>query len=86
MPFKNYIFIHLLFRTNIGKYATNSAIHANAFLSYQNNETGVVGIGWVGSVCSDQLQYRTTISEWYESDVQTGQVTMQFRTFFCFPF
>ncbi len=58
----------------VGKYPTDATIHENAFLSFQNNQSGFVGIGWIGSSCCSGLRYRTTISEWYYSDLETGQV------------
>jgi hypothetical protein len=58
----------------VGKYATEQSIHENAFLSFQNNQAGVVGIGWLGTSCHSELKYRTTVSEWFNSDLQTGQV------------
>ena len=71
------IIVFDIFRVSVGKFANDSTINANVFLCYQNNQPGVVGIGWVGSTCFSP-NYRTVVVEWFGSDVITGHVTLAF--------
>ena len=47
-----------------------------AFITYQGNAAGTVGIAWLGTVClsNSQIGYRASITEWYQSDLRTAQV------------
>ena len=67
----HYAFV--FYRTTAGSYATDSTINANVFFSFQNNQAGVVGIGWLGSTCASP-KYRSVVVEWFGSDAITGQV------------
>ena len=52
-------------------YATD--VNANVFLTY-NEATSLAGIAYMGSVCSEDPAYRTSVSLWLESDLNTAEV------------
>ncbi len=56
---------------------------AYAYFSSENNTYGVVGIGFVGSVCAPVSfkKYRTTITEYTNDDPTTAEVYMYMRPF-----
>ncbi len=54
----------------------DTTVNANVFMTYQNNQAGVVGLAWVGTVCYPNTSYRASINEWFQSDAQTAQVSI----------
>ena len=40
----------------------------------QDNQAGVVGIAWIGTVCETR-DYRTAIVEYYNNDLNSGEVS-----------
>ena len=44
------------------------------FLCYENNAGGVVGLGYVGTICHSNRRYRTSITEYFFTDLRTAQV------------
>ena len=48
-----------------------------AYLTFKGNDPGTVGIAWKGSVCHPEvfIGYRSSINEWYNTDMQTGKVS-----------
>ena len=53
---------------------TYSSINANVFMTYQNDEAGLVGLAWVATVCRENMTFRTSINEYFVSDAATGQI------------
>jgi hypothetical protein len=45
-------------------------------MTYTNDNPGVVGIAWIGAICTDlsQLNYRSAIVEYYSSISETAEV------------
>ena len=40
----------------------------------QENLVGCVGIAWIGTVCDNNPGLRTSVNEWFQSDLATAQV------------
>jgi len=45
----------------------------NVYLCYQNNESGTVGIAWIGTICGPQ-NYQTAVVEYFNNDLSTGEI------------
>ncbi len=45
-------------------------------MTYTNDNPGVVGIAWIGAICTDlsQLNYRSAVVEYYGSNSETAEV------------
>jgi len=46
----------------------------HVYLTYQGNARGVVGMAYIGSVCSVYQYYRSNINEYYHTDTITAQI------------
>jgi hypothetical protein len=64
----------------VAKKTKDSKAHTNIALTYQDDQPGVVGLSYVGTVCIKNTTYKSSVSEWYKSDGITGEVT-QFNLF-----
>jgi hypothetical protein len=62
------------FREEVRQYITDGTINANVFVTFENNQAGVVGIAWLGTTCRTNITFRTSINEYFETDASTGQV------------
>ena len=41
---------------------------------WENNQSGTVGIAWLGVTCSAPYGYQVNINEYYHTDSKTGQI------------
>ena len=58
-------------RTN----SLDANFNAFVYLAYRNDESGVVGVAYKGSTCARDPQMRSSINEYTENDLATGQVS-----------
>ncbi len=65
--------LHLL-RNEVVQYITDDTINANIFVTFENNQPGVVGIAYVNATCSSDRTIRASINEYYLTPASTGQV------------
>jgi hypothetical protein len=65
---------HSIFREEVRQYITDGTINANIFVSFDNNQAGVVGLAWVGTTCFSNITYRASINQYFETDASTGHV------------
>ena len=56
------------------QYVTDGTANANVFMTYANDQAGVVGIAYLGVVCNPTATWREAIVEYFTSDAATGQV------------
>lgn len=47
------------------------------FLTFADNEPGAVGIAWFRSVCESDITHRTSVIEYFNTDVATAQIVAQ---------
>ena len=58
--------------------ASDDSIDAFVMLSYRNNMAGTLGIAWGGTTCYFDKQYRSSITEYYQTQQLTATVS-QYR-------
>ena len=52
-----------------------SDVNANLFLTHKKNlVSSGVGVAYMGSVCSEEPVYRSSVSEWLQTDLNTAEV------------
>ena len=56
--------------------ANTPTINANVFFTYENDLAGMVGIGWVGTVCRANTSARASVNEFYKTASQTAWVRL----------
>ena len=52
-------------------------VNVNAFMCYDGNRRGTVGIAYIRAACASDFSYRVNINEWRTSDSVTGDVRKQ---------
>jgi hypothetical protein len=52
------------------------------YLTFRNNEPGTVGMGYVGTVCADDVTARTNLCEYLNDDMTSGHVRPQHQDIF----
>ena len=55
--------------------ASDDSIDAFVMLSYRNNMAGTLGIAWGGTTCYFDKQYRSSITEYYQTQQLTATVS-----------
>ncbi len=65
-----------IFSEVVAALSTDPAFNAYVYLAYRNDESGIVGIAYTGSTCTDDddVQYRTSLNEYQNGDLNTGLV------------
>jgi hypothetical protein len=74
MLFMFFIYFSIHLRNEVKQYITDGTVNANIFMTFNNNQPGVVGLAWVGVACSSDITYRASINEYFYTDASTGQV------------
>ena len=49
-------------------------VDAYVYFGYDNNAEGVVGTAFIGTSCHSDQSYRSSITEWFQSDLRTAEV------------
>ncbi len=55
-------------------YSKDPNFNDYVYLTFRNNQYGTVGIGYVGTVCSSSVNYRSNLCEWLNNDMTAGHV------------
>ena len=63
---------------------TYNSIDAFVMMSYRNNMAGIIGMAWVGTTCFSDKQFRTSITEYYQTQQLTAIVRYHFFNFLPF--
>lgn len=76
-----YIHIFLLISLNLSFRAASDFVATDprnpdlfAFLARDGNQPGILGIAWLGSLCSPNKAGRVSITEFFNGDLPTAQV------------
>ena len=82
------IFISIFLFSDFSNYVnglpvTVQSIDAFVMMSYRNNMAGILGMAWVGTTCFSDKQFRTSISEYYQTQQLTAIV--KYYSFYFFP-
>ena len=56
--------------------AGTPSVDANIFFTYQNDEYETIGIAWTGSVCFKNTSWRASVTEYFQTDIQTAWVNV----------
>jgi len=76
-----------IFLQNVREYAGSALTQANpieadaySYFCYENNEPGIIGIGYLGTICrtGNEKRYRTNINEYYQTDLESAEVLLLF--------
>ena len=72
-----------MFFKNISDFAGSTLTQANpidadaySYFCYENDEAGIIGIGYLGAICrtGSEKRYRTNINEYYQTDLESAEV------------
>ena len=65
-------------RTIVRQYSWAANIDDFVYLTFRNNQPGTVGMGYVGTVCDDDVTARTNLCEYLNDDLTSGHVSQTF--------
>ena len=65
-------------RTIVRQYSWAANIDDFVYLTFRNNQPGTVGMGYVGTVCDDDVTARTNLCEYLNDDLTSGHVSQSF--------
>lgn len=68
-------------RELLGDY-TNSSVHSNVFMTFEDDENGILGTSNLGSVCDTNKEVRSNLNNWHENDLTSGLVKMYLNLWF----
>ena len=49
---------------------------AYTMLSYEDHRYGLIGLAWMSTTCRDDRSLRTSIVEYFKSNIKTAQVVL----------
>ena len=61
-------------RNRVRTAITDRNVNLNIFVTYSGQASDFVGVAWLASICSAQYKFRSTIVEYFRSDLITAQV------------
>ena len=63
-----------LFRAYVNSLSGKADIDAFVHLGWENNAFGTTGIAYTGAVCASEIGVRTSLNEYFMSNLETAQV------------
>jgi len=65
----------LLHSEKVAKFSKDPKFDDYVYLTFRNNQYGCVGMGYVGTVCDDEVGVRSNLCEWLNDDMTAGHVS-----------
>ena len=58
---------------------------AYTMLSYENHSWGRIGLAWMSTTCNGDRSMRTSVVEYFQSNVKTAEVCIELNHVFVMP-
>lgn len=71
-----YKLLILFFSEKVSKFSKDPKFNDNVYLTFRNNQYGCIGMGYVGTVCSQDITARSNLCEYLNDEMTAGHVSV----------